>query len=394
MMQSPDPGLGFADREIGPEQRARFLGAELGAGEGAVGAEELQRLVADGLEKGFLTYDEIAAGLEDVELKPEQIEDFYTYLVECSIELVEGEQHKHPPHEQPALPDDDAKEPPKLDLTVEPSLDSLRLYFREIGKVPLLTADQEVYLAKRVERGDVAAKTQMIEANLRLVVSIAKPHVGRGLSFLDLIQEGSFGLIRAVEKFDYRRGFKFATYATWWIRQAVTRAVADKARTIRIPSHMVERLNKVGYVERQLVQRLGREPRPDEIAEELEMTAEQVREILRMAQLPVSLEKPIGEAEHARVVGDFVEDELAESPLDVTAVSLRREYIDCALAALPERERRVIELRFGLHGGQPRTLAEVGRTLGVTRERIRQIENDTLKTLASLPEAQRLNDCV
>ena len=392
MMKSPDPGLGFAGREIGPGQRARFLGAELGAGEGALDAEELQRLVADGLEKGFLTYDEIAAGLEDLALKQEQIEGFYTYLVECSIELVEGEQHKHPPHEQPALPDD-AKEPPKLDLTVEPSLDSLRLYLREIGKVPLLTADQEVYLAKRVERGDMAAKTQMIEANLRLVVSIAKPHVGRGLSFLELIQEGSLGLIRAVEKFDYRRGFKFATYATWWIRQAVTRAVADKARTIRIPPHMIQRLNNVGYVERQLVQRLGREPRPDEIAEELELTAEQVREILCMAQFPVSLEKPIGEEEDARL-GDFVEDELAESPLDMTAVSLRREDIDYALAALPERERRVIELRFGLHGGQPRTLAEVGRTLGVTRERIRQIENDTLKTLASLPEAQRLNDCV
>jgi len=262
MMQSPAPGLDFADREIGPGQRAGFLGAELGAGEGGFDAEELQRLVADGLEKAFLTYDEIAAGLEDVELKPEQIENFYTYLVECSIELVEGGQHKHPPHEQPALPDD-AKESPKLDLTVEPSLDSLRLYLREIGKVPLLTADQEVTLAKRVERGDVAAKTQMIEANLRLVVSIAKPHVGRGLPFLDLIQEGSLGLIRAVEKFDYRRGFKFATYATWWIRQAVTRAVADKARTIRIPDHMIKRLNNVGYVERQLVQRLGREPRPD-----------------------------------------------------------------------------------------------------------------------------------
>jgi RNA polymerase primary sigma factor len=392
MMQSPDPGLGFADREIGPGQRAGFLGAELGAGEGAFNAEELQRLVADGLEKGFLTYDEIAAGLEDVELNPEQIEDFYAYLVECSIELVEGEQHKHPSHEQPALPDH-AKEPPKLDLTVEPSLDSLRLYLREIGKVPLLTADQEVYLAKRVERGDMAAKTQMIEANLRLVVSIAKLHVGRGLPFLDLIQEGSLGLIRAVEKFDYRRGFKFATYATWWIRQAVTRAVADKARTIRIPSHMVERLNNVGYVERQLVQQLGREPHPDEIAEELELTAEQVREILRMAQLPVSLEKPIGEMEDARL-GDFVEDQLAESPLDVTAVSLRLEDIDYALAVLPERERRVIELRFGLHGGHPRTLDEVGRTLGVTRERIRQIENTTLKTLASLPEAQRLSDCL
>ncbi len=387
MMESPDPGLGFADREIGPGQRARFLGAERWAEAGAFDAEELQRLVADGLEKGFLTYDEIAAGLEDVELKPEQIEDFYTYLVECSIELVEGEQH-----EQPALPDD-AKEPPKLDPNVEPSLDSLRLYLREIGKVPLLRVDEEVCLAKRVERGDVAAKTQMIEANLRLVVSIAKPHVGRGLSFLDLIQEGSFGLIRAVEKFDYRRGFKFSTYATWWIRQAVSRAVADKARTIRIPIHMVERLNKVVHIQRQLVQRLGREPRPDEIAEELELTAEQVREILRMAQFPVSLEKPIGEKEDARL-GDFVEDELAESPLDVTAVSLRREDIDRALESLPERERRVIELRFGLHGGQPRTLDEMGRTFGVTPERIRQIENDTLKTLASLPEAQRLSDCV
>jgi RNA polymerase primary sigma factor len=390
MMQSPDAGLGLADPEIGPGRRARFLGAERWAGAGGCDAEELQRLVADGLEQGFLTYDEIAAGLEDIELKPEQIEDFYTYLLECSIELVEGEQHKQPPHEQPALPDD-AEEPPELDLTVEPSLDPLSLYLR--GKVPLLTADQEVSLAKQVERGDMGAKTQMIEANLRLVVSIAKPHVGRGLSFLDLIQEGSFGLIRAVEKFDYRRGFKFSTYATWWIRQAVTRAVADKARTIRIPVHMFERVNKVGQVERQLVQRLGREPRPDEIAQELELTTEQVRETLRMAQLPVSLEKPIGEREDSKLA-DLVQDELAESPLDATSVSLRREDIKHALSALPERERRVIELRFGLHGGRPRTLDEVGRSFGVTRERIRQIENSTLNTLASLPEAQRLSDCL
>jgi RNA polymerase primary sigma factor len=392
MMQSPEPGVGFADREIGPGQRARFLGAERWAGAGGFDAEEVERLVADGLEQGFLTYDEIAAGLEDVELKPEQMEAFYTYLLKCSIELVEGEQHTQPPHEQPAL-QEDAKEPPTLDLTVEPSLDSLGLYLREIGKVQLLTADQEVSLAKRVERGNMAAKTQMIEANLRLVVSIAKPHVGRGLSFLDLIQEGSFGLIRAVEKFDYRKGFKFSTYATWWIRQAVTRAITDKARTIRIPVHMSERLHNVGQVERQLVQRLGREPRPDEIAEELELTTDQVREILRMAKLPVSLEKPIGEREDLKL-GDLVEDELAESPLDATSVSLRREDIKHALSALPERERQVIELRFGLHGGQPRTLDEVGRTFGVTRERIRQIEHTALKTLASLPEAQRLSDCL
>jgi RNA polymerase primary sigma factor len=392
MMQSPEPGLGFADREIGPGQRAQFLGAERWAGAGGFDAEEVERLVADGLEQGFLTYDEIAAGLEDVELKPEQMEAFYTYLLKCSIELVEGEQHTQPPHEQPAL-QEDAKEPPTLDLTVEPSLDSLGLYLREIGKVQLLTADQEVSLAKRVERGNMAAKTQMIEANLRLVVSIAKPHVGRGLSFLDLIQEGSFGLIRAVEKFDYRKGFKFSTYATWWIRQAVTRAITDKARTIRIPVHMSERLHNVGQVERQLVQRLGREPRPDEIAEELELTTDQVREILRMAKLPVSLEKPIGEREDLKL-GDLVEDELAESPLDATSVSLRREDIKHALSALPERERQVIELRFGLHGGQPRTLDEVGRTFGVTRERIRQIEHTALKTLASLPEAQRLSDCL
>jgi len=391
MMQSPDAGLGVADREIGPGQRARFLGAERWAGAGGFDAEELERLVADGLEKGFLTYDEIAAGLEDVVLKPEQIEDFYTYLLDRSVELVEGEQHKQPPHEQPAVAEDEARTAPRLDLTAEPSLDSLRLYLCEIGKVRLLKADQEVSLAKRVERGDMAAKTQMIEANLRLVVSIAKPHVGRGLSFLDLIQEGSFGLIRAVEKFDYRKGFKFSTYATWWIRQAVTRAVVDKARTIRIPVHIFERMNKVGQVERQLVQRLGREPRPDEIAEELELTTDQVRGTLRMAQLPVSLEKPIGEREDSKL-GDFVQDELAESPLDATSVSLRREDIDRALESLPERERRVIELRFGLHGGQPRTLEEVGRTFGVTRERIRQIENTTLNTIASLPEAQRLSD--
>jgi RNA polymerase primary sigma factor len=352
--------------------------------------EELHKLVQDGTEKGFLTYDEIVTGLEEVDLTKEQVEDFYTYLIDHSIELVEGENHKHPPHEQPALAEEEKG--PKLDLSVEPSLDSLRLYLREIGKVPLLTADQEVYLAKRIERGDMSAKTHMIEANLRLVVSIAKSYLGRGLSFLDLIQEGSLGLIRAVEKFDYRKGYKFSTYATWWIRQAVTRAIADKARTIRIPVHMVEKLNKVVHIERQLVQRLGREPQPEEIALELEMTTEEVREILRMAQLPVSLEKPIGEEEESEL-GDFVQDEQAESPFDTASVQLRREDIQKALDSLPERERKVIELRFGLTGSQPCTLEEVGRAFGVTRERIRQIENNTLKRLETLPEAQGLRDC-
>jgi RNA polymerase primary sigma factor len=355
--------------------------------------EELHKLVAEGREKGFLSYDEIATGLDDVELTKEQVEDFYTYLVEHGVDLVEGEQHKAPPHEPPPPEDEKAVAAPKLDLTVEPSLDSLRLYLREIGKVNLLTADQEVTLAKRIERGDMGAKTAMIEANLRLVVSIAKGYLGRGLSFLDLIQDGSLGLIRAVEKFDYRKGYKFSTYATWWIRQAVTRAIADKARTIRIPVHMVEKLNKVVHIERQLVQRLGREPSPEEIAEELEMTTEEVREILRMSQLPVSLEKPIGEEEDSSL-GDFVEDEAAESPFDTAQLLLRREDVVNALMALPRREREVIELRYGLLGGEPRTLEEVGRAFGVTRERIRQIENNTLKKLEHLPEAQALRDAV
>jgi RNA polymerase primary sigma factor len=354
--------------------------------------EELHRLVEQGLEKGFLTYDEIVSGLDDVELTKDQVEDFYTYLIDHSVELVEGEQHKALPHEEPPPAEED-KAAPKLDLTVEPSLDSLRLYLREIGKVPLLTADQEVTLAKRIERGDLGAKQHMIEANLRLVVSIAKAYLGRGLSFLDLIQEGSLGLIRAVEKFDYRKGYKFSTYATWWIRQAVTRAIADKARTIRIPVHMVEKLNKVVHIERQLVQRLGREPLPEEIAEELEIGTDEVREILRMSQLPISLEKPIGEEEDSSL-GDFVPDEQAESPFDTASLSLRREDVELALAALPERERKVIELRFGLDGSQPCTLEEVGREFGVTRERIRQIENNTLKKLEGLPEAQALKDCV
>src|SRR5450631_521747 len=262
---------------------------------------------------------------------------------------------------------------------------------REIGRVPLLTAGQEVSLAKRIERGDMRAKDAMIEANLRLVVSIAKGYLGRGLSFLDLIQEGSLGLIRAVEKFDYRRGYKFSTYATWWIRQAVTRAIADKARTIRIPVHMVEKLNRVVQMERQMTQNLGREPKPEELATELRMEIGEVRELLRLAQQPISLERPVGEDEDSSL-GDFVEDEAAPSPFDEASRTLRETDIRRALDTLPERERQVLELRFGLTGDQPRTLEEVGREFGVTRERIRQIENNTLRKLKALPEAQRLTE--
>jgi RNA polymerase primary sigma factor len=357
--------------------------------------EELRTLAADGRERGYLTFEEIAGCLEEVEVTKEQISDFRAHLVEAGVDIVsqDGRPHAGGPVDAPAQGPDGAAPPkkPEIDLTVEPSLDSLRLYLRSIGRVDLLTADQEVALARRIERGDMSAKQQMIEANLRLVVSIAKGYLGRGLSFLDLIQEGSLGLIRAVEKFDYRRGYKFSTYATWWIRQAVTRAIADKARTIRIPVHMVEKLNKVVHVERQLVQEFGREPVPEEIAAELQWTAREVKDILRIAQLPVSLEKPIGEEEDSEL-GDFVEDDTAESPFEQASENLRRENVRRALDALPPREREVIEMRYGLRGQKARTLEEVGRAFGVTRERIRQIENNTLKKLEGLPEAQRLRD--
>jgi RNA polymerase primary sigma factor len=360
--------------------------------------EELRSLATEGRERGYLTFEEIAACLEEVEVTKEQVVDFRAHLLDAGVEIVA--QSERPGGGLVAVPTDgDGAQPaqpssarkPEIDLTVEPSLDSLRLYLRSIGRVDLLTAGQEVSLARRIERGDMLAKQQMIEANLRLVVSIAKGYLGRGLSFLDLIQEGSLGLIRAVEKFDYRRGYKFSTYATWWIRQAVTRAIADKARTIRIPVHMVEKLNKVVHVERQLVQEFGREPTPEEIALELQWTTREVKDILRIAQLPVSLEKPIGEEEDSEL-GDFVADDSAESPFELASENLRRENVHRALDALPTREREVIEMRYGLSGGKARTLEEVGRAFGVTRERIRQIENNTLKKLEGLPEAQRLRD--
>jgi RNA polymerase primary sigma factor len=361
--------------------------------------EELRTLVADGKERGFLTYEEIATCLEEVDVTKEQVQSLHGHLVEHGIDIVAHDGKLAVSElgkvEAAAAGQKDPVAPKKaeIDLTVEPSLDSLRLYLRSIGRVDLLTAEEEVSLAKRIERGDMVAKQQMVEANLRLVVSIAKGYLGRGLTFLDLIQEGSLGLIRAVEKFDYRRGYKFSTYATWWIRQAVTRAIADKARTIRIPVHMVEKLNKVVHVERQLVQELGREPTPEEIAVELETTAREVKDILRMAQLPISLEKPIGEEEESEL-GDFVEDETAESPFELASENLRRENVSKALEALPQREREVIEMRFGLKGHEARTLEEVGRAFGVTRERIRQIENNTLKKLQGLPEAQGLRDAL
>jgi RNA polymerase primary sigma factor len=353
-------------------------------------AEELRGLIAQGRERGYLTFEQIAATLEEVEVTKEQVSSLHTHLIEHGVDVI-AEDGVSAYKEQKAESGGVQAKAPELDLTIEPSLDSLRLYLRSIGRVDLLTAEQEIELAKRIERGDMLAKRQMVEANLRLVVSIAKGYLGRGLSFLDLIQEGSLGLIRAVEKFDYRRGYKFSTYATWWIRQAVTRAIADKARTIRIPVHMVEKLNRVAHVERQLVQRLGREPEPAEIAAELRWSVRDVRDILRVAQLPVSLEKPVGDEDESEL-GDFVADDAVSEPFEEASERLQKEGVRRALDALPERERQVIELRYGLSGLEPLTLEEVGQTFGVTRERIRQIENNTLKKLKRLPEAQMLRE--
>jgi RNA polymerase primary sigma factor len=394
--------------------------------------DELQGVIAEGQERGFLVYEAVASAMEEAELTHEQTQDLLSYLEEHGIEvLAAGEpepslsQDEHDPgasagHSEAlraSSPDDpplrsvegtggeDALERARsaktrieelrrgsdVELGVEPSLDSLRLYLRSIGRVPLLSADEEVCLAKRIERGDVAAKQHMVEANLRLVVSIAKGYVGRGLTFLDLIQEGSLGLIRAVEKFDHRKGYKFSTYATWWIRQAVTRAIADKGRTIRIPVHMVERLNKVIHAERMLIQQLGREPTNAEIAAELECSTKEVREVVRIAQQPVSLEKPVGD-EDDTALADFVQDDTAESPFEIASTALRRENVVRVLSALPRREREVIEMRYGITGGRQRTLEEVGRAFNITRERVRQIENRTLKKLQTLPDAQQLRE--
>ena len=349
--------------------------------------DELRELIAEGREQGYLTTDLIADALQDAELTPEQFENILMLLADEGIEIVEG----GAPVADAADADGQA-EAPVLDLSVRtPSSDPVRMYLKEIGKVPLLTAVQEVSLAKRIERRDMEAKRQLIEANLRLVVSVAKRHVGRGLPYLDLIQEGNLGLIRAVEKFDYRKGYKFSTYATWWIRQAISRGIADQARTIRVPVHMVEQMNKVVYVQRQLIHDLGREPSPEDIAAEMETTPQRVREILRISQEPTSHEWPIGDQGDAQL-GDFIEDEQAVEPLEAVSKIIQKEELNQVLSTLTQRERKIIELRFGLAGEHPCTLEEVGQILGVTRERIRQIEAKTLPKLRSYRDLQHLRD--
>ena len=327
-----------------------------------------------------------------MELNTDQIENIYNLFIDMGVDIIEGEEPSDD-QEGPAAAEEEPEETvPKLDLSVKtPTSDPVRMYLKGIGKVPLLTAVEEVSLAKRIERRDMDAKRQLIEANLRLVVSIAKRYVGRGMPFLDLIQEGNLGLIRAVEKFDYRRGFKFSTYATWWIRQAVTRALADQARTIRIPVHMVETINRLSRVQRQLLENNGRESTPEEIAAAMDSTPAKVREILKISQRPVSLETPIGEEEDSQL-GDFIEDKEATVPVEAVSEIMQKEELSQVLGTLTHRERKVIELRFGLKGEYPRTLEEVGQKFGVTRERIRQIEAKTLAKLKSYRDSQRLRD--
>jgi RNA polymerase primary sigma factor len=338
--------------------------------------DEAKGLLDVGREAGSLSTEEIALALNEFELDAAQIDDFYHALEELHIEVVEGsgEQERQP-------------EPVVREVTT----DSLQLFLKDIGKVDLLTAAQEVELAKRIERGEHRAKQEMVEANLRLVVSIAKKYRNQGLPFLDLIQEGTIGLVRAAEKFDHRKGFKFSTYATWWIRQAVARALADKARTIRMPVHIVEKLNKIVRSERKLRAELGREPTSVEIARDVELGPDEVEQIRRSSQAPVSLEKPVGDEEESEF-GHFITDENMPLPDEEAEVTLRKETLRKILGTLSSRERQVLELRYGLDGQHPRTLDEVGRTFNVTRERIRQIENQSLKKLRALADAIKLRD--
>ena len=354
--------------------------------------ESVMELIEKGKKRGVLTYNEIMDSLQGTDLTPEQIDDIYEKLAGLGIEIV-PEVPEIEPIDGSTIEETPAEEV-EVDLTVPEGVgidDPVRMYLKEIGRVPLLTPEEEVDLAKRMELGDDGAKRRLAEANLRLVVSIAKRYVGRGMLFLDLIQEGNLGLIKAVEKFDYRKGYKFSTYATWWIRQAITRAIADQARTIRIPVHMVETINKLVRVQRQLLQELGREPSPEEIAKEMNISEEKVREIQKIAQEPVSLETPIGEEEDSHL-GDFIEDHDARAPAEEASFTLLREQLDEVLKTLTEREQRVLRLRFGLDDGRARTLEEVGQKFGVTRERIRQIEAKTLRKLRHPSRSKKLKD--
>lgn len=333
-------------------------------------------------KKGVIEYKEVMDHLSDLELEPEQIERVYEYLENQGIDVMGN------------IEEVEEEVVEELDLTLPEGIsidDPVRMYLKEIGKVPLLSATEEIDLAKRMEQGDQEAKKRLAEANLRLVVSIAKRYVGRGMLFLDLIQEGNLGLIKAVEKFDYNKGYKFSTYATWWIRQAITRAIADQARTIRIPVHMVETINKLIRVSRQLLQELGREPQPEEVAKEMKMPVEKVREIMKIAQEPVSLETPIGEEEDSHL-GDFIQDDDAPAPSEAAAFTLLKEQLMGVLDTLTPREEKVLRLRFGLDDGRARTLEEVGKEFNVTRERIRQIEAKALRKLRHPSRSKKLKD--
>jgi len=349
---------------------------------------EVRQLVEQGRRRGYVTYDELQEAVPEVEHNLDEYDRIYGMLTDLDVKVVDD------PKQAEKAGEDEEAEPVELEPLEGISIDDpVRMYLKEIGKVPLLTSAEEIKLAKRMERGDEEAKRRLIEANLRLVVSIAKKYVGRGMLFLDLIQEGNLGLIRAVEKFDWRKGYKFSTYATWWIRQAITRALADQARTIRIPVHMVETINKLIRVSRQLLQELGREPTPEEIGQALKMPTERVREIIKIAQEPISLETPIGEEEDSHL-GDFIEDQDALAPAEAASFTMLKEQLEGVLDTLTPRERKVLKLRFGLDDGRPRTLEEVGREFGVTRERIRQIEAKALRKLRHPSRSKRLKDFI